>query len=92
MHFIEGLQILHSNRSSATPPDFVIRGEGDNNYTLHYRLELPDTRPSLFQAMHQSVGALFYISEQRLIRPAEGDQWRKERGRSAYHPGRGGNS
>ena len=77
---LKAYQILHSNRSSATPPDFVIRGEGDNNYTLHYRLELPDTRPSLFQVMHQSVGELFYISEQRLIRPAEGDQWRKSGG------------
>lgn len=76
----QAYQILHSNKNADTPPDYVVRNEQDHDYTIHFRFELPDTRPSLFQAMHQSVGALFYISEQRLIRPAEGDQWRKSGG------------
>lgn len=74
-------QILHSNRKQDSTPDFVIWND-QNNATLQYCLELMNTRPSLFQVMHQSVGELFYISEQRLIRPAEGE-WRRKSGGEA---------
>lgn len=73
-------QELHLNKALDNPPDFIIKDGRDVNYAAHYRLEFLNRRQSWFQRVHQSVGELFYISEQRLIRPAEGDGWRKSGG------------
>lgn len=74
---VNGKKVPESLESD-NKPDLIIEGKWDVR-VLHYMKQM-NARAPMFYEMRQCVGELFYISEQRLIRPAEGERWRKSGG------------